>query len=390
MSKRFKRIQSNRHRGMVIIYVLASMGVLLGFCSLAVDLGRVQVAKTELRRAADAASRTAVANLVNGTVTCKADAVAIAAQNTADGTAVVINPTTDIQYVNWISRGKYTIVSNIAQANGVLVTARRTKATNNAIPLYFASILGMKSCDVTATSMAVLITTTQTIFVSAHSNPWLAGEPDGTLGSQPDPGYVNSDHKWKYDIAGPNGGTDPNKVTATDYTNNEPYASPTQMSIPLVPGATINVTGVSGEAQNDPRGSEYNANGYVVGSNGTQAIYSDDAANGVSEHGIADVSVPIDSLVGLFLNNNVPDGTAAPASLDFSTQASQDYNSLSPKLKQPFFIGDGETSSGAVQGIVVPQGATRMFFGTMDGHEWSNNTGGYSATITQSYIELVQ
>ena len=83
-------------------------------------------------------------------------------------------------------------------------------------------------------------------------------------------------------------------------------------------------------------------------------------------------------------------GVQTESDLDFSTQASQDYNSLSPKLKQPFFIGDGETSSGAVQGIVVPQGATRMFFGTMDGHEWSNNTGGYTATISQSYIELVQ
>jgi len=26
----------------------------------------------------------------------------------------------------------------------------------------------------------------------------------------------------------------------------------------------------------------------------------------------------------------------------------------------------------------------------MDGWEWSNNTGGYNATITQTYIEIVQ
>src|SRR5437879_1496876 len=44
--------------GATIIYTTLGMGVLLGFGSLAVDFGRVQVVKTQLERAADAAAST--------------------------------------------------------------------------------------------------------------------------------------------------------------------------------------------------------------------------------------------------------------------------------------------------------------------------------------------
>jgi len=41
---------------MVMIYVAMILVVLMGFVSLAVDLGRVQLAKSELRCAADSAA----------------------------------------------------------------------------------------------------------------------------------------------------------------------------------------------------------------------------------------------------------------------------------------------------------------------------------------------
>jgi hypothetical protein len=31
-----------------------------------------------------------------------------------------------------------------------------------------------------------------------------------------------------------------------------------------------------------------------------------------------------------------------------------------------------------------------MFLGTMDGHEWSNNSGGYTVTVTDYQITTVQ
>jgi hypothetical protein len=36
---------------------------------------------------------------------------------------------------------------------------------------------------------------------------------------------------------------------------------------------------------------------------------------------------------------------------------------------------------GTTQTFVVPQGATRLFIGTMDSYEWNNNVGKYTTTI---------
>jgi hypothetical protein len=76
-----------------------------------------------------------------------------------------------------------------------------------------------------------------------------------------------------------------------------------------------------------------------------------------------------------------PDTSPAPAALDFGTTQSRDYATLSPTLKQVFFIGDGRTSTGEVQKVTIPNGATRLFLGPMDGVEWSNNSGAFSVQV---------
>lgn len=103
-----------------------------------------------------------------------------------------------------------------------------------------------------------------------------------------------------------------------------------------------------------------------------------------SENGIGDLFAPIDALIGVFLGPAQPDSSAAPgAVLDFSTLASRDFASLSPLLKQPFFIGDGRRNDGlTLQSFVVPVGATRLFVGTMDGFDWFNNVGSLEVTAT--------
>lgn len=44
-------------------------------------------------------------------------------------------------------------------------------------------------------------------------------------------------------------------------------------------------------------------------------------------------------------------------------------------------MGDGTTSAAALQMIVAPAGATRLYLGTMDGYEWINNTGEFTVDI---------
>ena len=327
------------------------------------------------------------------------------------------------------------------------------------VPLLFGAILGMPTCNVTATSEAALVAAPNplTQAVSAHGNPWLAGEPTGTLGSVPDTGYdnpsPNKTHPWKNDIADPSavvaevnsvqGGSfsgytapsDSTKVASTDYSANEPYASPTQFTV--APGSIVGVSVPSSGFDDNNQGfltsnSSSNNTYDATGSNGgSYAIYSDDAANpslpqgtnttSGSEHGVSNIEAPLNSVVGVFMDQNgatygadstqeadESNAPSTPGGLNFSngsgTQPSanssggytagttipRDYTAIEPSDNETFYVGDGQTSSGTQQLIFVPSNATSLFLGTMDGHEWSNNTGGGNLTVTVYQIELVK
>jgi hypothetical protein len=100
-----------------------------------------------------------------------------------------------------------------------------------------------------------------------------------------------------------------------------------------------------------------------------------------AENGIADVIAPFECLVGVFLGTNQPDQNPTPQPLDFSTVTNRDYLILSPTLQQPFFIGDGFNEFRAVQQVIAPSGATRLFLGTMDEYSWFNNEGSFTVQI---------
>jgi hypothetical protein len=108
-----------------------------------------------------------------------------------------------------------------------------------------------------------------------------------------------------------------------------------------------------------------------------------------AENGISDALIPINALVGVFLGTDQPNLTPPPTPLDFSTPMDRDYLVLEPGLKQVFFIGDGLTSANEVQQIVIPDGATQLFLGTMDGCCNSNNVGSFAVQVTGGGIFFV-
>lgn len=368
---------SNKRSGAAIVYGVIIMTVLIGFCALAVDYGRFVTCQTELHNAADAAALAAVQSLTSGTSATITAADTIAGDNYADGT--LINPSTDVTvtFLNWVSPTVSTVLPTAAGANAVSVSIQHT------VPLLFGQIVGVPTKLAYETHIAAVATQSTTTYVSSYSNPWLAGEPAGTQASQPDPAWdgqdVNKEHPWQYDIAGPVGGT------AAD---GEPYSSPVAINITLIPGAAITLTNVSGIAGNDwTQGATTTADG---DDGGSYPVYDDAASDGTAEHGIADSSMPLNSINAVFLSSSLPDSQTAPGTTDFSTQAERDYTTYSPQLQQVFYAGTGQTSEGAQQQVVVPQGATRLFLGTMDGWEWSNNIGGFTVTITQTSYSIVQ
>lgn len=93
--------------------------------------------------------------------------------------------------------------------------------------------------------------------------------------------------------------------------------------------------------------------------------------------GISSYAGPQGPLVGVFLDDNVPNGVA-PAGLDFSPGGlGIDFASLSPQLGQVFYIGDGKTSGGEFQTFTAPAGATRLALGIPDGFGFGGAPGAY-------------
>jgi hypothetical protein len=166
--------------------------------------------------------------------------------------------------------------------------------------------------------------------------------------------------------------------TKSGFGDRAPEQSPVLVELSLRDGVAVTFT-ASGGVQNHP----YDPPNYDPpdGSSATKHR---------SEHGISEVTAPLNSLVGVFLGDDPPDGSPAPPPLDFHALG-RDFVSLSPQLKQVFFIGAGDTKTRVagtnkkarvVRRFIVPKGATRLFLGTMDEYEWDNNGGFFSVTVT--------
>ena len=140
--------KSNRgEEGITLIYVAIFLLVSLWFVSLAVDVGKIMAARTELQAAADAAALAGAAaidpdtgEIIEDTARAQA-AVAAAANKALEGTktSVVIDPLTDVEF---------------PEPDRVKVTVRREAATGNPVLLHFAQTLGVPNIDVRADATA--------------------------------------------------------------------------------------------------------------------------------------------------------------------------------------------------------------------------------------------
>jgi hypothetical protein len=107
---------------------------------------------------------------------------------------------------------------------------------------------------------------------------------------------------------------------------------------------------------------------------------------------------PAGSLVGVFLDDAIPNGDTAPERIDFTSEGQGvDFERLTPQIGQVFFIGDGKNANGAVQVFVAPANATRLYIGLIDAPYFSglsscyaDNTGGfeYNVQSNQPYQPL--
>ncbi|MCW5556485.1 MAG: M23 family metallopeptidase [Verrucomicrobiae bacterium] len=173
--------------------------------------------------------------------------------------------------------------------------------------------------------------------VPGTANPWLAGQPDGTRSS---------------------------------LTDSAPRQSPTLYDGAIEPGVEY-LFRVEGSVSNIETSNGWTPDG------GSE--YPSHWTG--SENGIANLVAPMGSLVGVFVGEGRPAGTGSEL-LNFAVIGT-DFTLLRPALNQPFFIGDGWTGrgTGKQQRFAAPEGATRLFLGSMDAFEWRNNWGAFRVEV---------
>jgi Flp pilus assembly protein TadG len=342
-------------RGGALVYGLFAVIGLSALFSLTVDFGRVSGVKGELQQAADAIAMYAASGLSTSITTTQSRATAAAGDNRVDGAAISFDVNTDLEFGAWDSAtNTFTVLTGTDRnsATAVRVTLQYTAARGKAVSTPFTRFLGRTTVDITATAIATrgkVVTPT----VDADACPWLAGMPTGS------------------------------KVTA--YGGNStnataPANSPMLVTqLPIVPGQKLFFRKTEGVT------SYMNAGQYTAEGN-TGWIVRQNPENGINA-----TSAPLNSLVGIFLDNNAPNTSAMQAELDFTTSASRDFTTLSPQLKQVFFIGDGINSAGKLQEFVIPPGATRLYLGIMDEKAWWwDNTGSINTTMLDGTVMLVR
>jgi Flp pilus assembly protein TadG len=350
-------------RGSVLIYSFYLMTIMLAFVSFGVDFGHMETVKTELQRDADATARAALQLYVTyGSSIAAAYAPYVASNpyNPVDANSGV-PPTVSITWGSYNSSSKVFTPGGTSPV-AVKVVISRTTANGNSVKLTFPLMSGYstvrKTCDIRAQAIAVLDGgSSVTATVSGQSDPWLAGMPSGSEASD------------------------------DDYA---PSQSP-PMVMNVTPGTVLTFTKISGGV------AHYSGETADTAAGDFTALHNhndDDPLNEPAmQNGIGNITAPIDSLLGVFLTNNAPNTQSAPtAAQNINTSSAADQPTWSNiQLQEPFYIGNGVTSGGTTQTFVVPQGATQLYLGTMDGHQWSNNTGSFTATVTQQQaILLVQ
>lgn len=118
--------------------------------------------------------------------------------------------------------------------------------------------------------------------------------------------------------------------------------------------------------------------------NGFGAPLFGPSGNGVSGsdltpfEGISGYRGPQGPLTAVFLDDSIPSAGPAPATLNFEPAGlGIDFLTLTPALRQVFYIGDGVTGGNAFQTFIAPAGATRLFLGIPDGFGFVGAPGAY-------------
>ena len=163
---------------------------------------------------------------------------------------------------------------------------------------------------------------------------------------------------------------------------------PTQAPLVIVGGAEIrfpSVTGLVNEGSGPVYENSWNGPDGTVGASDYNSV-----------GGIAGLEMPVRMpLVGVFLDDSEPTDPAPPQ-LNFLGAGGTDFATLSPGLRQVFFIGNGRTGQDSLQTFIAPPSATRLFLGIADADShhgdpgfYGDNQGAFEVTVVPEPVGAV-
>ncbi len=172
------RHQARTRRGVILPLTAFMLVFFVGLLALAIDIGYLQVAKTQLQQSADAAALAATSELVDnesfGSTADLTDEIisarALAAQYAAANTIASSAPSIDQNNSNSNSgdvvvgflqnpsdKSQSLNLMDANRANAVQVRVQRTQGSNGEVNLFFARVLGTNSQSLSATATAAIL-----------------------------------------------------------------------------------------------------------------------------------------------------------------------------------------------------------------------------------------
>jgi Flp pilus assembly protein TadG len=142
----------NRRRGVIVVLTATLLIVLLAMIAFAVDVGFLNLARTQLQAAADAAALAGAAALSDNATVVEAQKIADA--NFVAGRSVQLN-SSDVVTGAWDANTR-SFTPSTSAINAVKVTVRTDAASGGPTALFFARVLGLTSVDESASAIASL------------------------------------------------------------------------------------------------------------------------------------------------------------------------------------------------------------------------------------------
>lgn len=140
--------QNNSRRGAIAVMAAIVMVMVFAFVSFTIDVGYMNLVKSELQHAADASVLAAVPELSESETAVKDMAVNLAALNTAGRSNITVNRS-DVELGEFDLVNK-TFLAGATNTNAVKVTTRATKNT------YFGKIIGHNDFSLTASAIGMI------------------------------------------------------------------------------------------------------------------------------------------------------------------------------------------------------------------------------------------